>query len=123
MTIVRDDGVLGGEPRIDGTRIGVRHVVGRIVDGEQSPTSVADDLDLPLAAVHEASSYYEDNTEEIRALEAERRGTSDRLPGSKPNPDSQFSADEQEIYHEEIVSSGVTTTEDDIDDVLYGDQE
>ena len=27
---------------------------------------------------------------------------------------------DREIFHDEMVSSGVTTTEDDIDDVLYG---
>jgi len=26
MTVTRDDDVLGGEPRIDGARVGVRHV-------------------------------------------------------------------------------------------------
>ncbi|MFC5367925.1 DUF433 domain-containing protein [Salinirubrum litoreum] len=123
MSIVRDDGVLGGEPRIDGTRIGVRHIVGRIVDGEQSPASVADNLEISLAAVHEALSYYEDNTEEIRALEAESRAAFDRIDGLEPKPNDQSAGDEREACHEGMVSSGVTMTEDDIDDVLYGDSD
>jgi uncharacterized protein (DUF433 family) len=119
MDIVRDDGVLGGEPRIEGTRIGVRHIVGRIVDGEQSPASVAENLGISLAAVHEALSYYGNNTEEIPRLDAENRAAFDRIDGLEPNPDESFSGDEREAVHEEMISSGVTTTEDEIDDVLY----
>ena len=42
MTISRDTDILGGEPRIDGTRIGVRHIAARVIDADQSPASVAD---------------------------------------------------------------------------------
>ena len=71
MTITRDDDVLGGEPRIDGTRIGVRHVATRVVDSGQSPAHVADQLDLPLADVYEALSHYYTHIDERRALEAD----------------------------------------------------
>jgi uncharacterized protein (DUF433 family) len=54
MTITRDEDVLGGEPRIDGTRIGVRHVAARVVDNGRSLAHVADQLDIPLADVYEA---------------------------------------------------------------------
>jgi Uncharacterized conserved protein len=63
--------VLGGEPRIDGTRIGVRHVATRVVDSGQSPAHVADQLDVSLAAVYEALSYYYEHLEEMRTLEAD----------------------------------------------------
>ena len=56
MGIARDDAILGGEPRIDGTRIGVRHVAARVVDGGQTPAHVADHLDSTLADVYEARS-------------------------------------------------------------------
>ncbi|WP_227379106.1 DUF433 domain-containing protein [Haladaptatus halobius] len=54
MAITRDDDVLGGEPRIEGTRIGVRPIVARVIDTSQSPVYVADQLDLALAEVFEA---------------------------------------------------------------------
>jgi uncharacterized protein (DUF433 family) len=50
MAITRND-VIGGEPRIDGTRIGVRHVVTRVIDSGQSPAHVADQLDVSLPDV------------------------------------------------------------------------
>ena len=56
MTIARDEDILGGEPRINGTRIGVRHVATRVVESGRSPAHVADQLDVPLADVYEALS-------------------------------------------------------------------
>jgi uncharacterized protein (DUF433 family) len=58
MSVTRDEDVLGGEPRIDGTRIGVRHITERVIDTGQSPAHVADQFDIPLADVYEALSYY-----------------------------------------------------------------
>jgi uncharacterized protein (DUF433 family) len=69
MTITRDEDVLAGEPRIDGTRIGVRHVAARVIEGGQSPASVADQFDTSLAAIYEALSYYYENIEEMREYE------------------------------------------------------
>lgn len=69
MAITRDDDVLGGEPRVRGTRVGVRHISSRVVDGGRSPAHVADQLDLSLSAVYEALSYYYDNVEEMREIE------------------------------------------------------
>jgi uncharacterized protein (DUF433 family) len=71
MTITRDEDVLGGEPRIDGTRIGVRHVAARVIDGGRSPASVADQLDTSLAAIYEALSYYYTHVEELREIEGD----------------------------------------------------
>lgn len=48
MTIVRDDGVLGGEPRIEGTRVGARHVAAGVIDRGQSPAAVAFDEGVVL---------------------------------------------------------------------------
>lgn len=71
MTITRDDDVLGGEPRIEGTRVGVRHVAARVVEEGQSPAHVPDQLDLPLADVYGALSYYYEHVEEITEHERE----------------------------------------------------
>lgn len=86
MSITRDDDVLGGEPRIAGTRIGVRHVAARVIDGDRSPAHVADQLDLSLADVYEALSYYYANIDTMRALEADNEETFERLRESSLKP-------------------------------------
>jgi uncharacterized protein (DUF433 family) len=71
MAITRDEGVLGGEPRIEGTRVGVRHVAEKVIEGGLTPAYVSDQLDISLSEVYEALSYYYENTQEIR--EARRK--------------------------------------------------
>ncbi len=78
MTITSDPDVLGGEPRIDGTRVGVRHVATRVIEADQTPAYVGDQLDLSMAAVHEALSYYYANVEEIRAIRREQAAAAER---------------------------------------------
>ncbi len=79
MAITSDESVLGGEPRIAGTRIGVRHVAGKIIDGGYSPAYVADQFDIPLASVHEALAYYYDNIDEIREYRRENAEARKRM--------------------------------------------
>ncbi len=71
--IVSTNGVLGGAPRIDGRRIGVHHVAKRVVDAGVSPEQVAADYDLDIADVHRALTYYYDNPDEMRRVQAARR--------------------------------------------------
>lgn len=70
--IVQTDDVLGGEPRIENTRVGVLDVYELVIGGGYSPTEVADQLDRSLAEIYAALAYYHDNTEEMRALRRER---------------------------------------------------
>ena len=86
MTIARDEDILGGEPRIDETRVGVRHVAARVIDTGQSPAYVADQLDLSLSEVYEALSYYYDHVEEMRDLERENEDAFDRVRDSSLKP-------------------------------------
>lgn len=86
MPIVRDDDVLGGEPRIEGTRVGVRHVAARIVDSGQSPAYVTDQLDLSMSDVYAALSYYYDNIDEIQEIEAANHDALDRAADSTLKP-------------------------------------
>ncbi|WP_251344134.1 DUF433 domain-containing protein [Haloplanus halophilus] len=86
MTITRDEDILGGEPRIDGTRVGVRHVAARVIDSGQSPAYVADQLDVSLAAVYEALSYYYDHIKEMRELEQKNEDAFDRVRESSLKP-------------------------------------
>jgi uncharacterized protein (DUF433 family) len=86
MTITRADGVLGGEPCIQETRIGVRHVAARVIDAGQSPACVADQLDLSLASVYEALSYYYDHIEEMRDIERENEDAFQRVRETSLKP-------------------------------------
>lgn len=86
MTITRDDDVLGGEPRLEGTRIGVRHVTARVIEGTNSPASVADQFDIPLSAVYEALSYYYEHIDEMRTYEGENESAFEDVRESSLKP-------------------------------------
>lgn len=86
MSLTRDDDVLGGEPRIDGTRIGVRHVAARVIDSGQSPAYVADQFDVSLADVYECLSHYYAHIDEMRDLEAENEAAFERVRESSLKP-------------------------------------
>jgi len=66
--IVRTGVVLGGDPRIEGTRIGVLHVYELVVGGGHSAADVADQLDLSLGEVYSALAYYHEHPEEVREV-------------------------------------------------------
>lgn len=86
MTIRQDEEILGGEPRISETRIGVRHVADLIVSGAASPAQAADQLGVSLAEIYDALSYYYDHAAEIREYERENERGHDKLQkrGLKP---------------------------------------
>ena len=86
MSITRNEDILGGEPRIDGTRIGVRHVAARVIDSGQSPAHVADQLDIPLADVYEALSYYYGHLDEMRELDGANEEAFERVRESSLKP-------------------------------------
>lgn len=71
MPITRDESILGGDPRLDGTRIGVIHVYELVVDGDHAPADVADQLDISLGDVYEALAYYYHHPDEMREIERE----------------------------------------------------
>ncbi len=63
--IVRDSTLYGGEPIVEGTRTGVRHIILMFESG-QDPEVIAVNQRLTLAQVYDAISYYYDNEEEIK---------------------------------------------------------
>lgn len=69
--IERTDDILGGEPRIEGTRIGVLDVYEFIAAGD-SAAETADQLDCTLAEIYAALSYYHEHPEEMRELRRDR---------------------------------------------------
>lgn len=86
MSIIRDDEILGGEPRIENTRVAVRHVAARVIDHGSSPAHVADQLDVSLSAVYAALSYYYDNLDEMREFEMENEAAFERVRDSSLKP-------------------------------------
>lgn len=69
--IVRIPGVLGGEPVIAGTRIGVAFIARLLQAGEEPSDIIATFPRLDPAAVYDAISYYLDHREEIDAVIAD----------------------------------------------------
>jgi uncharacterized protein (DUF433 family) len=63
--IVRDSTIYGGEPIVEGTKTGVRHIILLFQSG-QDPEVIAAGQRLTLAQVYDAISYYYDNEEEIK---------------------------------------------------------
>jgi uncharacterized protein (DUF433 family) len=86
MAITTDEDVLGGEPRIEGTRVGVRHVAGTVVDAGHTPAYVADQFDISLASVYEALAYYYSNLDEMRELDEENADAFERVRESSLKP-------------------------------------
>lgn len=82
--IVETEDVLGGDPRIEGRRIGVYHVYKRYVDGGETVESIATSFDVSVAEVHVALAYAFSNPDEMRNIEQRNRelyegGTPDRV--------------------------------------------
>ena len=63
--------VCGGQPRIVGTRISVKHIVLMHLKTGQPLAQIAGTYDLPMGALHEAMAYYFDHQEEMDQLIAE----------------------------------------------------
>jgi uncharacterized protein (DUF433 family) len=77
--IVRSPEIRDGRPRIAGTGVTVRRIVGWYKLG-LSPEEIADKFGhLTLAQVHAALTYYHANREEIEADIAEEASATDRL--------------------------------------------
>ena len=70
-TIVRDDDVRSGDPRIEGTRITVLDVKRRVIDCDEDPHVVAGEYDVSMAELFSALAYYYDHRDELTARERE----------------------------------------------------
>ncbi|MFB6216903.1 MAG: DUF433 domain-containing protein, partial [Candidatus Aenigmatarchaeota archaeon] len=64
--IVSTEDVMGGKPRIEGTRIRVVDVVGYYEERQLSPEEIAEKFDLELEDVYAALVYYYEHPREIR---------------------------------------------------------
>ena len=83
-SVVRTEEVLGGDPRLDGTRVGVIHVKERL-DAGDDPAQITTDYDIDLADVYHALAYYYDNPEEMDGIEARREAFVEGIRRERPN--------------------------------------
>ena len=78
--IVQDEGICGGKPRIDGTRIKVQHIALEYERLGWTADQICDaHPGLTLAQIHAAISYYYDHREEIDDSIREDEKFADRL--------------------------------------------
>jgi uncharacterized protein (DUF433 family) len=75
--IVSTEDVLGGKPRIEGTRIGVYFIHERVEGRGLEPQTVADRHDLDVADVYRALAYYYDHPDEMAKIEQQREALRD----------------------------------------------
>jgi uncharacterized protein (DUF433 family) len=81
--IVSTPDTLGGDPRIEGTRLGVHHVHALVEDRELDPKTVADRHDLAVADVYRALAYYHEHPGEMAAID-ERRAEREQSAADDP---------------------------------------
>ena len=84
-TVVRDDDVRDGQPRIDGSRITVLDVKRRVIDNDEDPHVVAGEYDVSLADLFRALAYYYEHRDAF--AEAERRAAERRASGETRTED------------------------------------
>jgi uncharacterized protein (DUF433 family) len=60
------------EPHVEGSRVTVRGIHGRVEERGTPAHEVAEQLGLDIADVYEALAYFHDNPEEMRAVEERR---------------------------------------------------
>ena len=86
--IVSEEGVMGGQPRIDGRRISVLQVVEWVHEEGMEPETVATEFDLDMAEIHRALAYYYDNIDEMTELRERRNERIRESRERQPEPDS-----------------------------------
>jgi len=77
------EGMCGGRPCIDGTRVRVLDIVFLQKEGYHPEQMLEQYSDLNLAQVHAALTYYRDNPEEIDAYIAEDKAWDERYERDK----------------------------------------
>ena len=79
ISVVSTDGVLGGKPRIEGTRIGVHQVGSLVREHGWSRGSVAEEFHLTSDEIVAALEYYDAHPDEMVEIRREREDTYARL--------------------------------------------
>ncbi len=79
LLIVRSDDIRGGRPRVAGTGVTVRRLVGWYKQGLTPEEIITEVPHLSLAQVYAALAYYHANREEIEADITTEAATAERL--------------------------------------------
>lgn len=88
--IVVSEGVMGGQPRLDGRRISVLQIVEWVHEEGMDPETVAVEFDLDLADIYRALAYYYDHVEEMGTWRERRDRRIRESRDRQPVPDSYF---------------------------------
>jgi uncharacterized protein (DUF433 family) len=72
------------EPHIEGSRVTVQHVHARVGEAGLTPEQVADKLNLDIADVYAALSYYHNNPAEMRDVEQRREAAFEEMDDLQP---------------------------------------
>lgn len=86
VEIVRTADILGGTPRIEGTRVSVLDVHELVVAGGNDPADDADQLDLSLAEIYAALAYFYGHPDEMRAARRANEAVEKELADRSLNP-------------------------------------
>jgi len=70
-TIVRDEAVRSGSPRVSGTRVTVLDIKRRVIDDDEDPHVVAGEYEISMADLFHALAHYYDERDEFEARERE----------------------------------------------------
>jgi uncharacterized protein (DUF433 family) len=88
--VVSDEAVLGGSPRLAGTRIGVLHIYRQYQQGDP-PEEIASRYEgVSVADVHTALAYAFDSSDRIQNLEAGEQEAIERIRSERPVDPEEF---------------------------------
>ena len=87
VQIVKTPDVLHGEPRLEGTRIGVLQVGELVREREWELDEVADQLDLDIAQVRAATDYYDEHPELMETLRAQNEARQQSVAAQSRAPE------------------------------------
>jgi uncharacterized protein (DUF433 family) len=87
VQIVKTPDVLHGEPRVEGTRVGVLQVGELVREREWELNEVADQLDLDIAQVRAATEYYDEHPELMETLRAQKEARQQSVAAQSRAPE------------------------------------
>jgi uncharacterized protein (DUF433 family) len=87
IPIVSTPDVLGGKPRIEGTRIGVHQVGALVRENGWSHDDVSESFDLSPDEIEAAVEYYDDHPEEMAQIRADMAATFEQIREQSRAPD------------------------------------
>ena len=85
--IVSTEGVMGGQPRVEGRRISVLQIVEWVHEEGMDPETVATEFDLDMADIYRALAYYYENIDEMDGWRDRRERQLRESRDDQPRPD------------------------------------